>query len=621
VRRLLRSAQVTHETRQVYGFAGELLAEYAASAASTSPQKEYGYRNGQLLITADVTTGPPVPTFSDDFNDNSLDPAKWSVVAPNSPAVVSETGQRLQITLPANTAAYNGISSNSTFDLTGKSVQVEVAQTVSQAGWCENFIQVVLDANNYYLIDVGAGSLVFRSMVGGVNNQTVISYDPSAFPYWRIRHDQAANTINLETSSNGTTWTTRKTVTPGFSLTALRFYLYAGAWGTGNGSPGAAKYDNFQLVGTTPSTVVNLQWLVTDQLGTPRMVFDQTGALASVKRHDYLPFGEELSAGQGVRSTTLGYGAADGVRQKFTQKERDIETGLDYSIHRYYASTQGRFTSPDPYVIFFEMKRGRDAEEQVQMLYEYIGQPQNWSRYSYGLNNPLNHTDPTGMRPPNKYEQAALDRLDQMASQEGDTDLGNGLRAARATIASIIDGLGKGKSDVGVNVAVNAILNIGNSNFSEQGSVTIGSANGGITIAFGPGTSNKCNVFVAGAYADGAGLDFVKNGGSRRGYPLIGGLPPVADWLGDAKDRQHLTNLAIVTDGSLKPGDIVAWRANGGIGEGHSSIHIGGNVLVYAGGPPDGTPQARTLNFVNDNLTGFFGGHEPYVVRRYNGKP
>jgi RHS repeat-associated protein len=336
------------ETWQVYGMDGELRAEYAASGAPTSPQKEYGYRNGQLLITADVTTGPPVPTFSDDFNDNSLDTGKWSVVAPNSPAVVSETGQRLQITLPPNTATYNGIYSNATFDLSGKSVQVEVAQPISQAGWSENFIQVVLDANNYYLISVGSGSLVFRSMTGGVNNQTVIGYDPNAFPYWRIRHDQAANTINLETSSNGTAWTTRKTVTAGFSLTALRFYLSAGAWGTGNGSPGAAKYDNFQLVGNTPSTVVNLQWLVADQLGTPRMIFDKTGALANVKRHDYLPFGEELSAGTGGRTTTQGYSAADGVRQKFTRKERDNETGLDYFEARYFGSAQGRFTSPDP---------------------------------------------------------------------------------------------------------------------------------------------------------------------------------------------------------------------------------------------------------------------------------
>jgi RHS repeat-associated protein len=101
-------------------------------------------------------------------------------------------------------------------------------------------------------------------------------------------------------------------------------------------------------VGNTPSTVVNIQWLVTDQLGTPRMVFDKTGALADVKRHDYLPFGEELSAGTGGRTTTQGYSAADGVRQKFTQKERDNETGLDYFEARYFGSAQGRFTSPDP---------------------------------------------------------------------------------------------------------------------------------------------------------------------------------------------------------------------------------------------------------------------------------
>ena len=40
------------ETWQVYGFGGELVAEYPAGASATSPQKEYGYRNGQLLVTA-----------------------------------------------------------------------------------------------------------------------------------------------------------------------------------------------------------------------------------------------------------------------------------------------------------------------------------------------------------------------------------------------------------------------------------------------------------------------------------------------------------------------------------------------------------------------------------------
>ena len=42
------------------------------------------------------------------------------------------------------------------------------------------------------------------------------------------------------------------------------------------------------------SSAANLNWLVTDQLGTPRLIFDKTGSLAATKRHDYLPFGEEI---------------------------------------------------------------------------------------------------------------------------------------------------------------------------------------------------------------------------------------------------------------------------------------------------------------------------------------
>jgi RHS repeat-associated protein len=45
------------EVWQVYGIGGELLAEYAANASPASPQEEYGYRSGALLVTATVTGG------------------------------------------------------------------------------------------------------------------------------------------------------------------------------------------------------------------------------------------------------------------------------------------------------------------------------------------------------------------------------------------------------------------------------------------------------------------------------------------------------------------------------------------------------------------------------------
>jgi RHS repeat-associated protein len=103
-----------------------------------------------------------------------------------------------------------------------------------------------------------------------------------------------------------------------------------------------------------------------------------------------------MPAMQGGRTTAQGYGMADGVRQQFTSKERDNETGLDYFGARYYSSAQGRFTSPDPQNIIFEKDQGRNAEEREQILKRYLLQPQNWNKYTYTRNNPLAYTDPNG---------------------------------------------------------------------------------------------------------------------------------------------------------------------------------------------------------------------------------
>jgi RHS repeat-associated protein len=142
---------------------------------------------------------------------------------------------------------------------------------------------------------------------------------------------------------------------------------------------------------TTPNVVVSVtaaastgsaqvQWLISDHLGTPRIVADQTGSLAGIRRHDYLPFGEEVGAGVGGRTTAQGYSQLDGNRKKWAQLERDDETGLDYAINRYYSPMQGRFTSVDP------ENAGADESD-----------PQSWNGYAYGRNNPVLYVDPDGL--------------------------------------------------------------------------------------------------------------------------------------------------------------------------------------------------------------------------------
>jgi RHS repeat-associated protein len=110
-----------------------------------------------------------------------------------------------------------------------------------------------------------------------------------------------------------------------------------------------------------------------------------------------MPFGEELAAGVGGRTTAMGFpGTSDGLRQKFTQYERDNETGLDYAQARYYGNVQGRFTSVDPYNINMERQYEADYEQANKLLYRYITNPLRWNRYAYALNNPIRYVDPTG---------------------------------------------------------------------------------------------------------------------------------------------------------------------------------------------------------------------------------
>jgi len=81
-------------------------------------------------------------------------------------------------------------------------------------------------------------------------------------------------------------------------------------------------------------------------------------------------------------TTALGFRAAlhlERIRSRYTGKERDTESGNDYFGARYYASSMGRFLSPDP-----TLRSGHPAD------------PQTWNRYVYGGNNPLKFIDPDG---------------------------------------------------------------------------------------------------------------------------------------------------------------------------------------------------------------------------------
>ena len=219
-------------------------------------------------------------------------------------------------------------------------------------------------------------------------------------------------------------------------------------------------YRNGELLVTAKSAsrTTDTRWLVTDHLGTPRIVADQTGALSSVKRHDYLPFGEEIGSTVGGRNTTQGYAApqSDGLRQQFTGYERDSATGLDYAQARYYGYNHGRFTSPDPYNIVLESQVENNADDARAKLNNYLSKPQQWNRYAYVVNNPLNYSDPTGeileLTGSQADKDRAFERIKQLLGEKASKNLYIEIKDGR-TLVGYFDqrgGLAAGGGNVGV---------------------------------------------------------------------------------------------------------------------------------------------------------------------------
>ena len=113
----------------------------------------------------------------------------------------------------------------------------------------------------------------------------------------------------------------------------------------------------------------------TDAIGSVRAVTNEAGQV--VAQHDLLPFGGEPA------------NAADPSPLRFTGKERDRETGLDYFGARYYANALGRFTSVDP----------------LLPIQDAVANPQIWNRCAYVTNNPIKRIDPDGRQGLNSFSR------------------------------------------------------------------------------------------------------------------------------------------------------------------------------------------------------------------------
>ena len=170
-----------------------------------------------------------------------------------------------------------------------------------------------------------------------------------------------------------------------------------------------AEYTN-----TSPTGNGGTSYLTADHLGSTRVVTDSNANL--IARHDYLPFGEEIGEPYAGRTKRMGYDVFDSTNQRFSSKERDAETGLDYFGARYYGSTMGRFLSPDEFMGGPVDVFGGGQAPPGPLPYANISDPQSLNKYAYAFNNLLRFIDPDGHKAGDKY--ATLDEAGVEAAND-----------------------------------------------------------------------------------------------------------------------------------------------------------------------------------------------------------
>ncbi len=201
-RRVKRKAGAGDEVWQVYGVSGELLAEYAAGASPNSPQKEYGYRAGELLVTAEAGTsgsqgGATVTNaFVTGVTMGALrgDSPGWTgtrILTGSQPVTVSSLGRMCN---SGNSQSHDLKIVRASDNVTVAAATVAMSGcTVNQFKYAQLSSPVTLSANtNYYVVSYEVGGDLFHDWTGT----------------WLTTSSVASVTAAVYTTDGGQTWGT-----------------------------------------------------------------------------------------------------------------------------------------------------------------------------------------------------------------------------------------------------------------------------------------------------------------------------------------------------------------------------------------------------------------------------
>src|SRR4029079_13612919 len=199
------------------------------------------------------------PIVSDDFNDNSIDTARWNPNDlfsgfTNTNVPIAETSQRLEIgPLLQNVSgsSYRGMRTVNTYNFDDAYAYVELVQAAATNTSSDNMFTIGPDVNNYYRIFEAGGNLIGQKKVAGTKTTLFsIAYNTTNHRFLRIPHTSTgAVTLDTAPGSSGVpgTWTQQYTETwnSSISRTATYFEIKGGTSQVEADAPGKRIFDHF----------------------------------------------------------------------------------------------------------------------------------------------------------------------------------------------------------------------------------------------------------------------------------------------------------------------------------------------------------------------------------------
>ncbi|HKY43050.1 MAG TPA: IPT/TIG domain-containing protein [Pyrinomonadaceae bacterium] len=234
------------------------------------------------------------PIVSDNFNDNSIDTAKWNPNDlfsgfTNTNVAIAETSQRLEIgPLLQNVSgsSYRGMRTVNTYNFNDAYAFVELVQAPASNTGADAMFTIGDSVTAYYRLAVTAGSLKGVRNIGGVKTTLFsITYDSTNHRFLRIRHTSTgAVTLDTAPGSSGVpgTWSQQYSEIWSSSIprTATIFEVKGGTSQVEANAPGKVIFDNFEAASNSAPTISSISPNTGSTSGGTSVTITGTGFLS-----------------------------------------------------------------------------------------------------------------------------------------------------------------------------------------------------------------------------------------------------------------------------------------------------------------------------------------------------